>query len=877
MPSIEDNARAEERAAKARTILEGMLLRPEAERLDYLQASCGSDAPLRDEVERLLKTEHRGANGESPDTQAVPFGQRQPIYEPPRFPAGEILSDRFRIDRLLGRGGMGEVYEAFDLQLKEPVALKTIRSGATTDATIARLRYEVILARQVTHANVCRIFDLGRHKDPVAGQEIVYLTMELLKGETVADRIKRVQRIPAGDALKIGEQMADALVAAHRASVVHRDLKPSNVILVRASDGKSDRAVITDFGLARLVEDAAHKQQTAPTLLTGSGEILGTLLYMAPEQIRSQPVSAATDIYAFGLILYEMLSGQRPFGEHSSLARIFKRLEGPPQSLQALLPGLNPDIDHLVMHCLAVDPAQRVAGAQELVEAIRQLSGQPLPAPASGRPPSFHSGSASAISAISEAWRHPTLDPGSSSSALQVPMAVLPFANLSSDPENEYFSDGLGEELMGALAKIDGLRLVARSSTQRFRGADHDVREVGRLLNVDAVLEGSVRRSGNRLRITVKLVDTANGYQLWSERYDRQMEDVFEVQEEIANGVAAQLRGHLSQGAESYFRRHRAQDIEAYNLYLKGRYFWNKRTPADLRRAVEHFQHATQTDANFAPAFAGLADSYVLLAMYGAAAPQEVFPQARQAIARALALDPKLPDAHCTDGCIRAVFEWDWPGAEQSFRRSLELGPHYATGHHWFAINYFVPMKRFEDARHHLEAARESDPLSLVINTTIGLELFFEGRSSDAIGEYRRVLEMEPSFALGYFFLAQALLLEQKHDEAIAALERAVELSGRSSETLAMLAYAQAVAGHPEAARVIQGEILQSSAGHYLSPVQMAQIQLGLGSKAEALDSLEKASEQRAADLLWLRLRPAFEPLRHEPRFIAIADAIGLP
>ena len=875
VPSIEDHARAEQRAAKARTILEGALLRPEAERLDYLQSSCGDDSPLRDEVERLLKTEHLDANGQSPATHAIPLAERHSLYEPPRFSAGEVLSDRFRLDRLLGRGGMGEVYEAFDLQLKEPVALKTIRSGASSENTIARLRYEVILARQVTHANVCRIFDLGRHKDPVTGQEIVYLTMELLKGETVADRIKRQSRIATADALAITEQMAQALAAAHRASVVHRDLKPSNVILVGAADGKTDRAVVTDFGLARLVEDAAHNQQAAPTLLTGSGEILGTLLYMAPEQLRSQPISAATDIYAFGLILYEMLSGQRPFGEHSSLARIFKRVEGPPQSLRSLLPELNPDIDNLILHCLAVDPTQRIASAQELAEILRQLRGQS--SPQSNRPPSFHSSGSSAISAISEAWRRPPSDASGSTSTLQVPMAVLPFVNLSADPDNEYFSDGLGEELMGALSKIEGLRLVARSSSQRFRGGDHDVREIGRLLSVDAVLEGSVRRSGNRLRIIVKLIDTSNGYQLWSERYDREMEDVFAVQEEIANGVASQLRVRLSQGAESYFRRHRAHDIEAYNLYLKGRFFWNKRTPADLRRAVEHFQGATQIDPKFAPAFAGLADSYVLLAMYGAAAPQEVFPQARQAIAQALALDPKLPDAHCTDACIRAVFEWDWPGAEQSFRRSLELGPNYATGHHWFAINYLVPMKRFEEARHHLEAARESDPLSLVINTTIGLELFFEGRSSDAIGEYRRVLEMEPSFALGYFFLGQALLREQMFHDAIAILERAVELSGRSCETLAMLGYAQAVAGNVETAVAIQSEIIQLGSKQYVSPVQLAQIQFALGAKTQALTSLEKAAEQRAADLLWLRVRPTFEALAGEPRFTAIAESIGLP
>jgi len=871
VPTIEDNTRA----AKARTIVAGMLLRPEAERADYLNSSCGDDGALRHEVECLLNTEHLDHEEESSAATITPAAERRPLYEPPRFATGAVLSERFRIDRLLGRGGMGEVYEAFDLQLKEHVALKSIRSGASTDATIARLRYEVILARQVTHLNVCRIFDLGRHKDFATGQELVYLTMELLKGETVADRIKRKQRISAAESLAIAEQMADALAAAHRVNVVHRDLKPSNVILVRASDGKGDRAVITDFGLARLVEDAANDQQTAPTLITGSGEILGTLVYMAPEQLRGQPVSGATDIYAFGLIFYEMLAGQRPFGEHSSLARIFQRLDGAPQPLRSLLPGLDASIDQLVLRCLAVDPGKRVASAQELADAIRLLRERTSPGP--GLAASFPSSGSSAISAIAEAWRRPPSESGGSTTALQVPIAVLPFANLSADPENDYFSDGLGEELIGALSKIDGLRLVARSSAQRFRGAAHDVREIGQLLNVEAVLEGSVRRSGNRLRITVTLIDTANGYQLWSERYDRDMQDVFVVQEEIANGVASQLRVRLSQGAESYFRRHRAEDIEAYNLYLKGRYFWNKRTPADLRRAVENFQHATQIDPKFAPALAGLADCYVLLAMYGAAAPKEVFPQARAAIAQALALDPKLSEAHCTDACIRAVFEWDWAGAEQSFRRCLELGPNYATGHHWFAINYLVPMKRFEEARHHLEAARESDPLSLVINTTIGLELFFEGQTGSAIREYRRVLEMEPSFALGYFFLGQALLREGEHAEAIATLERAVELSGRSSETLAMLGYGHAVAGHLDAARAIQDEIIRRGNDQYISPVQLAQIQLALGAKGEALDSLEKAAEERATDLLWLRVRHTFEGLAGEPRFLAIAESIGLP
>ncbi len=862
-----------ERSATVRKIFEAALTRPESERPAYLGLACGGDQELRSEVESLLEVAQLNAKG-PPEASAVTVLDRPPVYEPPRFPPDEVLSKRFRIGRLIGRGGMGEVYEAFDLELNHRIALKTIRGGANSKAMIARLRHEVVLARQVTHPNVCRIFDLGQHVDRVTAEEVAYLTMELLEGDTLAHRIQRRRRMAPAEALPIAEQMAEALAAAHRAGVIHRDLKPANVILVRQKDDPAapDRSVITDFGLARVLDGAEWANNAAPTYLTGSGEILGTLVYMAPEQIRGQSITAATDIYALGLMLYQMFSGRRPYEEFSSLATIFKRLEGPPPAIRSIVPQLDPRLAAAIMRCLEVDPANRFQSAYELAETLRQLEKSSL----ASASVNLSSSSTNWLPAVPEVRRGIALESSSPTSALQIPIAVLPFTNLGPGTENEYFSDGLGEELMAALGKVAGLRLAARASSFRFRGGEYDVRDVGRQLSVDAVLEGSVRRAGNRLRVAVQLVDTAEGYQLWSEMYDRQLEDVFEVQEEIANAVAGQLKLHLTNSAESYFRRHRTRDIEAYNLYLKGRYFWNKRTETDLQKAIEHFDQATQLDPNFAPALAGLADSYVTLAMYGALPPLNAFPQAKQAIEQALILDAKLPQAHCTAGCIRAVFDWDWGAAEQSFRKCLELGPNYATGHHWFAINFLVPMQRLEEAQRHLQLARETDPLSLVINTTIGLEKFFERRYEDAVREYRRVLEMEPSFAMGYFFLGQALERRGAISDAIAALERSVELSGRSAETVATLGYTYAAAGRRSEALVILQELKHRASTHYVSPVLLAQVQLGLEANEEALKSLEDAYKVKATDLLWIGVRPIFEPLKTEPRFQAIVESIGL-
>jgi serine/threonine-protein kinase len=855
----------------AKDIYEGALLRLPTERASYLENACGGNPKLRSEVEALLQAASRAEDGSSEATLGSSDQGGTP-HQPPRFVLDELLSERFRIKRLIGRGGMGDVYEALDERLNHRVALKAIRSGAASDAALARLRHEVVLARQVTHPNVCRIFDIGQHTDQRTGQDVAYLTMELLDGETLSGRIRRLKKLTAEVALPIALQMAEAVAAAHAVNVIHRDLKPSNIILVPAGVG-GDRAVVTDFGLARLAEEQSLASPL--TLLTGSGEILGTILYMAPEQIRGQSISTVTDIYALGLIIYEMLCGRRAFGDYRSLGEIFRRMDGAPKPLRFVVADVDPRVDALVMHCLEVDPERRFPGAKELASAIRQIVGEK--APSYDIPTTSGSSTGRMPPLTSEVRRRLTLDSAGPTSPLQIPIAVLPFANLGPETGNEYFSEGLGEELMGALGKVPGLRLAARTSSYRFRGNDYDIREVGRLLNVDAVLEGSVRRSGSRLRVTVQLVDTAEGYQLWSERYDRQMEDVFAMQEEIANAVVSQLKVRLTDSAQSYFRKHRAGDIEAYNLYLKGRYFWNKRTPADLVRAVEHFKQATELDLRFAPAFAGLGDSYVTLAMYGAKHPAEVFPQAKQAIAQALKLDAKLSEAYCTDGCIRAVFDWDWSGAEQSFLRSLDLGPDYATGHHWLAINYFVPMKRFAEAQKHLHLARETDPLSLAINTTIGLELFFEGRVDEAITEYRRVLDMEPGFAMGYFFLGQALERQQRYQDALAALKRAVDLSNRSAETLTMLGHCYAAAGQPELARSMQNELSDIAAREYVSPVLLAQLRLALGSSEDALTLLEQAHQQRATDLLWIRLRPAFEPLSREPRFQAIAESIGLP
>ena len=541
---------------------------------------------------------------------------------------------------------MGEVYEATDLELSQRIALKIVRPDMLSEQTIARFRQEVVCARRITHPNVCRVFDLEQWTCPESRQEIFFLTMEFLEGETLRDRLTRQGRLTIAESLPIISQVAQALAASHAARVVHRDLKPSNVILSPpATREEAPRAVVTDFGVARVSTPDGSNHSSSATL-TGHGQMLGTTAYMAPEQAEGKQVTAATDLYALGLIMYEMLAGKKPFSETTPFTGLIERSKNAPVSPRVYAKEIGSRLESLVLGCLAVDPAGRIQDAQVLVKAIEELQADPTRA--------------------SQIFILP------SAPVSQFSLAVLPFINLGRDPENEYFSDGLTEELMGALARIAGLRVVARNSSFRYRRTALQVQEIARQLNVNALLEGRVRQSGLRLRLTVRLLDGATGQCIWTERYDRRMDDIFEIQEEIADTIARELRMQLKTAPGNGLTKYKTENREAHDFFLKGLYFFNKRTASNLQKAAENYQSAIALDPGFALALAALANCYLAQGIYGNEPPSQAFLRAKSHVEQALKINPDLSEAHCISGIIESLFDHDLENAERSFRRALE-------------------------------------------------------------------------------------------------------------------------------------------------------------------------------------------------------------
>jgi eukaryotic-like serine/threonine-protein kinase len=852
-----------------KALFKGALERRPEQRSAYLLENAANQA-VRQEVERLLaEHEQAGSFLSGPAFEGLQH-QTNPLRH--RFEPGGILARRFRIVRFIAAGGMGEVYEAQDLELRENLAIKTIKPGVLQQPNaLERFKREVHLARRVTHPNVCRVFDLFRHVPDAheADQEAVFVSMELLQGEALSQCIRRSGSLAPDEAFPVIAQIASGLGAAHRAGVVHRDFKPSNVVLV--SDGNSAliRAVITDFGLARSGPDASWTADF--NTLTG---ICGTLAYMAPEQIESSEVTSAADIYALGLVIHEMMTGVLPFASQTPLGMLVRRMHEPIPSPRLLKRNLDSAWESAILRCLDREPGSRFHTVEELVQALEKAMKLPYQSPAGARADLRLSRNADSgqSSAEEQARSFATIPTGTTDRSI----VVLPFGNLSSDPENEFFADGITEEIINALAQIEDLRVAARTSAFSFKGTHMDLRTVGSRLNVATVLEGSVRKLGNRLRIMADLVSISDGYHLWSERYDRELQDIFEVQDEIAKTIADRLKLTLGTGRQKQLVRAGTKDLEAYEFYLKGRFYWNKRTRVGIEKAIEYFRLAMLNDREFAHPLVGLAECHIIQGLYGTHEPHRVFPLAKDAVFKALAIDPQAVDAHCAAGCIQAVYDWDWAGAQRSFQRAFDLDPNCSTAHHWYAVNYLIPRSQFEEARLHLRIARDSDPLSLAINSTMALQSYFERHYDQAMLGYLGVLEMDPTFGVAVFFLGQAY--EQKNilPEAITAFERAVVLTERSPETVAALGRAYALAGRIEDAGTLLNELQQISQSQYVSPILFAQLMLALGERTRAIQFLHKGVELRATDIIWLGVRPTFDVIRHDESFRAICAQVGL-
>lgn len=758
---------------------------------------------------------------------------------------GETIS-HYRILSLLGSGGMGVVFEAQDTILERKVAIKFLSTTSEQSGDAGRrLQREARTLSSLNHPNICTVYELKEHNDRP------YLVEELLVGSTFQEVIDK-GKLDAHRILELAIQIADGLGAAHASGIVHRDIKPANLFMTHGN-----RAKILDFGLARPSADLLAFADEAATLdgssyqFTSPPAIVGTLAYMSPEQVRGEPATASSDIFSLGVVLYQLLHGKHPFKKDSLIETASAILMAPFDSRSSTQDLTEGGLNAILAKMLTKDAVGRYANGEELLLALRSL----------------RSGLPSLSVGETCGWPMPVAQPS---------IAILPFLNLSADPENEYFCDGLAEELVGALTRVEGLKVAAWNSAFRFRGTNVNLRKAGKQLGVGAILEGSMRKSGNRLRVTAKLLDVKNGYSLWSDRYDGDLEDVFALQEKLAEAITSQLVVKLGLKSKHLLFRPSTRNIDAYNLYLRGRYFWNRRGPADIQKALMSFQQAIEQDKLYAAALAGVADCYVIAGVQGAQDPNDVFPLAREAVSRALSLEPEMPDALASLACVEAVYDWNWASGEQRFERSIELNPNYGTAHHWYATHLLVPLGRFAQARKHIALASANDPLSLSIQITAGLISYFERETNLAIFEYRKALEMDSNFSLAHYFLGQAYEQNGSYEKAIASLTRALELSPNSSETEAALARVYSGAGEHNTAEERLQLLRHRAETQYVSPVLFAQILLSLDRPEDAIVELQRAHQMKATDLMWLKVRPAFDDVREDPRVQHIAKSIGL-
>ncbi len=739
------------------------------------------------------------------------------------YPADIALGDRYAIKRQLGRGGMATVFLAEDRKHRRTVAIKVLRPEVAAALGAERFLHEIEIVARLSHPHILPLYDSGE------ASGLLYFVMPHVRGESLRERLNREKQLPVDDALDIARHILDAIDYAHGEGIVHRDLKPENILLSRG------HALVADFGVGRVMDSASAVYLSQP------GIAIGTPEYMSPEQVGAdRAVDGRSDLYSISCMVFEMLTGQPPFVGRTTAATMLKHLRDPVPDVRSDRPSVPSGVETAVLRALAKSPENRFATGAEFGRAltIGRMS-QPL---------------------IGE-W---TADESS--------IAVLPFTNLSTEPENEYFSDGITEEIINALTKVPGLRVTARASVFTLKGKSHDVRELGEKLNVDHVLEGSVRRAGKKLRVNAQLVDAAQGYQLWSERYDREFEDVFAIQDEIAEAIAGKLRTELTVPSAT---RPRTVNLEAYDAYLRGRFYFDG-TLEGYTKSIEYFGRAIALDPTYAPAYTSLADTYFYLGLFEMRPPKQAFSPARDAALKALELDDTLAEAHASLGFIKFWFDWDWTGAEAEMQRALELDPNSAISRQNHGV-YLATIGRADEGVAEGKRALDLDPLLPSANQALAYVYYLVARFEDATEQIKRTLELSPGFALAHWTLGMVYLHQGRNQEAVQEFERATTRSSGSPFATAGLGHAYAVLGDREAAREIVRDLEQRSKDAYTSPATVAQVYIGLGEHDRAMELLEQAYTERATVLVSLRTFPWFDPLRSDSRFQDLLHRMEFP
>jgi serine/threonine protein kinase/Flp pilus assembly protein TadD len=888
---------------KIKELFEAALERDGSQRAAFLDGACASDPSLRAEIEALIASHE----------QAGSF-----MAEPALEPGTKLFADDgaeslvgrrigpYKILREIGQGGMGTVYLAAraDDEYQKQVAIKIVKRGMDTEAIIRRFRNERQILANLDHPNIAKLLDGGTTEDGLP-----YFVMDYIEGLPIhmyCDTHKRstVER------LKLFQTTCSAVHYAHHHDVVHRDIKPSNILVTAEGVAK-----LLDFGIAKLLnpDPSSQTKETTSSLRPMTPD------YASPEQVRGEPITPASDVYSLGVLLYELLTGHRPYyvknrtpqeierticeeepkKPSTAISRIEEvaaadgtnRITLTPESVseargdqpEKLRRHLAGDLDNMVLMALRKEPERRYASVEQLSEDIRRhLEGLPVIA----RKDTLWYRSAKFIKRNKTSVRSAAV---ASMVLLLVgvgvylltarsqidSIAVLPFVNVSADPNIEYLSDGISETLMNRLSQLPNLKVLPRTSVFRYKGKEQDSQTVGRTLKVQAVITGKVAQSGDNLSISAELIDVRNNRHLWGDKYTRKLSEILVLQEEITRQLSKQLRTRLTGAERGLLAKRQTENAAAYRQYLMGRHFWNQRTAAGIQKSIKYFEKATELDPTYALAYATLGDSYTLASTYGVLPAKEAYLKAKGAALKGLEIDNALAEGHTTLGIVSFYHDWDWVAAERAFKRAIELKPDDATAHQRYALALGL-VGRFDEAIAEIKRARELDPFLLIIHANVGQVLYQARQYDEAIDELRKALGMDPNFFQARRLLGQVHVQKQMYDEAFAEFQKAISLSGGNAMIKGELGHAYAVSGRRDEAMKVLDELLELSRRRYVSPFAIALVYTGLGEKDQAIAWLEKSAEERARLILSLKVNPVFDRLRSDPRFTDLRRRVGL-